>query len=235
MEKNEAQGAGKRAFRQEALTRRELLTKEQREEAGRKILKKLTALPIYQEADGILTYVSFRSEVDTFLLIRHAWEAGKAVFAPKVSGRDMEFFRICSMEDLREGYRGILEPCGMVSCIDWISQNYRKQKNLSETAQHPSEQPRILVCMPGAVFDRECRRIGYGGGFYDRYLTKAEENITGKITRIALAFDCQMFEKIPWEAHDICPHCIITEKEMIWQSDLERKNNSWKTEKSKPI
>lgn len=186
----------KKQVRALALARRDSLTGKQRRSGSDRIVEQLTKLSCYREADALLTYVSFRSEVDTFPLIHRALAEGKAVFTPRVSGRDMEFYRIASVGDLREGYRGILEPQGTDSYVDWVGQS-------------------ALICLPGAAFDRNRHRIGYGGGFYDRYLWKLQERRNDKISTAALTFACQIFEEIPWEAHDICPSCIITEKEII--------------------
>lgn len=191
------QTAAKKRFRREALTKRDGLTAEQRRNYSGRIIKKLIDLPCYVNADAILTYVSFRSEVDTFPLIERAFTDGKAVFAPKVLGKEMDFFRIYSLADLTAGYRGILEPSGRYSYDEW------RGDQLGQCA---------LICMPGAAFDRARHRIGYGGGFYDRYLSG---HLQRKVATAALAFDCQIFEEIPWEAHDIRPKWIITEKERI--------------------
>lgn len=196
----------KKQMRASALAERDGLTEKRRMAASGRITEKLTGLSCYREADAVLTYVSFRSEVNTFLLIRRALTEGKAVFAPKVMGRDMEFFRIFSPDDLREGYRGILEPVEAASYFDWIGH---------------LALPRTLVCMPGAAFDRERHRIGYGGGFYDRYLSEMKKKRAGKAIMAALAFDCQIFEEIPWEAHDVCPDCIVTEKEIIVGKEMD--------------
>lgn len=200
MEKNETQTDRKRKIRREALKRRDYLTKEQRRQASGIILEKLMKQSCYQEANALLAYVSFRSEADTIPLISRALAENKAVFVPKVIGRDMEFFRILSIDDLRKGYQGILEPTGDLSYGD-----YSSQLNSIQT----------LVCLPGAAFDRKRHRIGYGGGFYDRYLSKMMERTTETVTTAALAFDCQIFDEIPWEAHDIRPACIVTESEII--------------------
>ena len=186
----------KKLMRRLALEKRDSLTIEQRESDSRKIMQRLTDLPCYQKADALLTYVSFRSEADTLPLIRLALQDGKAVFAPRVSGRDMEFFRIFSFDDLKEGYQGILEPDTTHSYTDLVSQN-------------------ALLCIPGAAFDKKRHRIGYGGGFYDRYLSGMEESRMEKTIKAAFAFSCQIFEEIPWEFHDICPDFIITEREII--------------------
>lgn len=213
------QTAAKKRFRREALTKRDGLTAEQRRNYSGRIIKKLIDLPCYVNADAILTYVSFRSEVDSFPLIERAFADGKAVFAPKVLGKEMDFFRMYSLADLTEGYRGILEPsCG-------CSYDERNTDQVSQST---------LICLPGAAFDRARHRIGYGGGFYDRYLSRflqdgvnmdavvqprADTDTAGhlqrKVTTAALAYDCQIFEEIPWETHDIRPAHIITETEII--------------------
>lgn len=216
----EEQAAEKKRLRVAALAKRDGLTAQQRRRYSDSIIKNLTSLPCYREADAVLTYVSFRSEVDTIPLIERVFADGKAVFAPKVDGKEMEFYRIFSQSDLAAGYRGILEPVGGLSLDEWIG---------DQTSQ------KILICMPGAAFDRVRHRIGYGGGFYDRYLGRLLQNKecmdmahlqTGTDTvkigqkgaafsTAALAYDCQIFEKIPRNVHDICPARIITETSII--------------------
>lgn len=222
------QTAAKKRFRAAALSARDSLTPEQRKRYSDKIIKNLISLPCYQEADTILTYISFRSEVDTFPLLEQAFADKKAVFAPKVFGKEMAFYRIFSREDLAAGYQGILEPVGGMLFETW--------KN-DQTSQH------VLICLPGAAFDRSCHRIGYGGGFYDRYLSRllqdrdsigagtflqtetdaAAHSRKGtdtvcpqmKYFTAGLSFSCQIFEEIPWETHDIRPERIITQTEII--------------------
>lgn len=204
----------KKEIRREALRRRDSLTAGKRREYSDRIVKKLVSLPCYENADAVLTYISFRGEVDTIPLMERAFADGKAVFAPKVAGRGMEFYRIFSVDDLEEGYRGILEPLDGISYADWISQNQE------------AELFRTLICLPGAAFDRARHRIGYGGGFYDRYLSgclqegenaeaAARRPAGSEVATAALAFDCQIFEEIPWEAHDVCPERIVTEREIL--------------------
>lgn len=218
----------KKRFRAIALEKRDRLTDEERRDYSDRIIKKLTGQSCYREADAVLTYVGFRSEVDTFPLIKQAFADGKAVFAPKVLGKEMDFYRIFSVDDLTAGYRGILEPAGGQLFENW------ENDQMSQFA---------LICLPGAAFDRACHRIGYGGGFYDRYLSRLQqgrERITGKAYLQAetdaaanpragtdvscpqmnyftagLAYNCQIFDKIPWETHDIRPQRIITETEII--------------------
>ena len=107
----------KKRFRTEALAARDGLTPEQRKRYSDRIIRNLIGLPCYQEADAILTYISFRSEVDTFPLTEQAFADGKAVFAPKVLGKEMAFYRIFSRDDLAAGYQGILEPVDRKSVV----------------------------------------------------------------------------------------------------------------------
>lgn len=222
----------KKRFRAKALARRDSLTAQWRRDYSDRIIKKLTSLPCYQDADAVLTYVSFRSEVDTISLMEQAFADGKAVFAPKVLGKEMDFFRIYSLADLTEGYRGILEPSGGQLIDSWIDDQlgqrgkFRTGKPLNTKAADESAfgASSILVCLPGTAFDRAGHRIGYGGGFYDRFLSGFLEKESGtdaaahpqmKFTTVALSFSCQIFETIPCEAHDICLMCVITEKEIF--------------------
>lgn len=225
--------AKKRRFRAAALKKRDSLTPEQRKCYSDRIIKNLINLSCYQNADALLTYISFRSEVDTFPLLERALADGKTVFAPKVNGKEMDFYRIFSADDLTMGYQGILEPVGGQLFEKWIDdqtsqyQNHRKEKLLTtkEVEACPNAISSVLICLPGAAFDRACHRIGYGGGFYDRYLSslwaggengggetdRQTERKTAQFATAALAYNCQVFEEIPWEQHDIRPQQIITE------------------------
>jgi len=105
----------------------------------------------------------------------------------------MKFFYITSLEnDLEEGYYGIREP-------------YEKH-----AANESGDEEKALMLMPGVAFDEERHRIGYGGGFYDRFLEAHP-----KLSRVALAFEFQVKESVPYEAFDICPEKIVTEKRVI--------------------
>ena len=173
----------------------------------------------YREADAVLTYVSYQSEADTRGLIGQAIADGKAVFVPRVSGREMEFWQIGALADLREGYRGIPEPEPKLSFTDWLN-----MRNVTAKTSC-----RVMMWMPGVVFDRKRHRIGYGGGFYDRYLarfaTEREDggedvwaHATGQrliLFTAALAYGCQILDAIPCEAHDIRPDRIVTEGGII--------------------
>ena len=241
----EERTAAKRRIRQAALERRDSLTDKQRRNYSDRIIERLVSLPGYREAEAILTYVSFRSEVNTFPLLDRVFSDGKAVFVPKVSGKEMDFYRIFSEADLTEGYHGILEPSGGQLFDGWMNDQISQRvggrqeqplKNREEQEGEPAVLS-VMICMPGAAFDRACHRIGYGGGFYDRYLSgrsAAAEGAEGKThlcaayLTAALAYDCQVFEEIPWEMHDICPMCVVTEKEIIDGGKTGKEDLLWK-------
>lgn len=187
----------KAEVRAQALALRDGLSETERTRRSKTIVKNLTSNSCYREAQALLVYVSFRSEVDTFLLIEQAFSDEKAVYVPRVSGREMDFFRINALSDLAEGYYGILEP----------------QSHITEV--YSPVAGKALMCMPGAAFDRSHHRIGYGGGYYDRYLSGLSEQAKDTICTAALAYDCQILPEIPWDNHDICPRRIFTETEIL--------------------
>lgn len=189
----------------------------------------IMGMDAYREAEAILAYVSYKSEVDTLMLIRQALSDGKNVFAPKVSGNEMEFWQILSLGDLREGYRGILEPVRSITFPDWIRERHSIASidTVIDKAENCAQEAcKIMMWMPGAVFDKERHRIGYGGGFYDRYLnqlTHTSERTASPeqqgllighftLTTAALAYHCQVLERIPHEEHDRKPDLLITEQ-----------------------
>lgn len=174
----------KRQLRQIYLAKRREL--QNRLEMDQKIRNWVLGSNWYIQARVIYTYVSYRAEADTRNLIDQAWKDGKIVAVPRVSGTDMDFYQIYSREDLEPGIMGILEP-----------------KNHCKKMQEES----TVMIVPGAVFDRNGYRIGYGGGFYDRYLEKYPNHLLA-----ALAYECQLTDKIPIEPWDKKIDYIITEE-----------------------
>lgn len=152
------------------------------------ITEKLMFMDIYRNSGNIISYVSYNHEVDTINLINKSLDIGKKVLVPKVYGNEMLFHRINSISELVPSALGILEP---------------SNDNIIEPEDG-------IMIMPGAAFDRNRNRIGYGGGFYDRYIAGH-----GGLYKIALAYDFQIVPEIPAKAHDIRPDLIITESEII--------------------
>ena len=129
--------------------------------------------------------MDYKQEVGTKAIIKKAWELGKEVAVPKIVGNEMQFFYIKQFSDLTDGYKGILEP----------------------TTLQRADTEDGLVIMPGVAFDKRKNRIGYGKGFYDRFL-----NDHRQLHTIALCFTCQMVENIPIDEYDIRPQVLITEE-----------------------
>lgn len=164
---------------------RQSLSKEEAALKSIAILNKLFESEQYKQADCIYCYIDFQNEVMTMPLIRKAVKDGKRVAVPRIADHAMKFYYITDHSELEEGSYGIMEP--VMSC--------------------PLAQERdAVLIMPGVAFDRENHRIGYGGGYYDRYLQ--EENSHYKI---ALAYEFQIFEHVPYEEHDICPDIVLSE------------------------
>ena len=188
----------KKELRKEILKRRDAMTLEERASQSHEIAKRVIEQKCFQEADKVLLFASFKSEVDTNEIFHTARTLSKDVYYPKVVGEEMEFYLVENLDELVEGYRGIREP------------------REDETKRLIIEN-KICVIMPGAVFDEEGNRIGYGGGYYDRFLQRLEMPEVD-FCKIAIAFDCQMVEKgfIPCEEHDIEMDCIVTEKQNIF-------------------
>ncbi len=177
---------GKKAFRKEVKARRAALSKEQVYQMSQRIAERFLALPQYQEASCIYAYMDCKQEVETGRIIRQAWADGKRVAVPRVRGEVMDYHYIDSFSQLEDGYFGIQEPREELPVA--------KEEN-------------ALMILPGVAFDEALHRVGYGGGFYDRY----QEAYPG-LVRIALAFEFQVFPQVPFEEFDKKPMKIITEK-----------------------
>lgn len=170
--------------------RKREMTKAEIAEKSQMIMDKLARQSCFLEAETLYCYVSYNQEVMTKPLIQRALQAGKKVAVPKVIGNEIEFIYIHSLEDLEAGYQGIEEPVG------------------NEIANEKE----VFMIMPGLAFDTSCNRVGYGGGFYDRYLEKHRES---KIKKIAVAFDFQVLDNLEMEECDWLVDGIITEARMI--------------------
>lgn len=201
-EKNQEEKKSKAAVRTKVLRRRDALTEQERKRYSQDIIGHFTSLPCYRKADALLAYASYRSEVETYALMEQTLSDNKLVFVPKVEGQDMEFYQITELSCLHKGYRDIPEP------------EAEEDKSYSAYLARTKAPQHILLCMPGAAFDLARHRIGYGGGFYDRYLRKlslAGKQIQPVLTTVALAYSCQVLKEIPWESHDVIPDILLTE------------------------
>ena len=170
------------------------MTRTERFEKSMQIFEQLITVPEFKRADRIYTYVSMDNEIDTIMLIDYSLSLEKRVFVPRVSGKDMEFYEISDISELNPGYMGIYEP-----------DINGKEPDYSRTG---------FMCMPGLAFDRSYNRIGYGGGFYDRYLS-----VENKLYKAALAYEAQLLESIPTQDGDVRPDMIVTEESIYRKLD----------------
>ena len=131
----------------------------------------------YRQAKSIYGYLPYNQEVRTVPMLRKAIADGKRVAVPKVFGDEMKFIWLDDLTQVEKGYSGIPEPIADGPVAD------------DDTA---------LVLMPGLAFDPQGHRIGYGGGFYDKFLASEPEHPT-----LALCYDFQLCDKLEPESHDI--------------------------------
>lgn len=191
----------KKEIRKEVLKRRRECPIQTRHTFSEIIAEKIVCHPWFKEAESIYCYVDFDGEVETRNMIETAFKTGKQVYVPKVHGSWMQFYPVMSLNDLKPGSFGILEPV-----ISEKYQNHTKQVS----SENDSALGKALMIMPGIAFDADRNRIGYGRGYYDKYLKEHPGFRT-----IALAFECQIVERIPAETLDIRPQQIITEMRML--------------------
>ncbi len=175
----------KKDIRKRVLKIRDNISKTEWEAWSNRIYEKIVTHSFFLESEFIYCFINYSNEVDTRRIIEKAWELGKTVAVPKIHDNDMYFHVIHGFDELEEGYKGILEP--MTPKFTGVKDG--------------------LMIMPGVAFDKNKNRIGYGKGFYDRFLDKYPQ-----LSTIAIAFDFQVVEQIPFDEHDWNPQILITEE-----------------------
>ena len=180
----------KKQLRTSLLAKRSALDPVERQAHDEAILRRLTAMPEVQAAGTILLYLDFRGEPSSDAMIRWGLAAGKRICAPKtiVEERRLIPLRINDPDDLIHGAYGIREP-------------------------HDTEEARVditdidAVILPGVGFDRRGGRLGYGGGYYDRFLPQ----LRPEVVKIAVAYELQILPEVPLEPHDTKLNALVTE------------------------
>ncbi len=178
----------KEEFRSQSKLYRQNLSLQEKESLESDILKHVLELAEIKKAKTVLCYVSTATEVDTKKLISSLIDEGKTVAVPKcIAGtRDMKFYCISSLEQTEKGTFGVLEP------------NLDKCERLRDF--------RSCACIiPGLMFDSEGFRLGYGKGYYDRFLSK----FSG--TKIGICFEKCCVEKLPHGFYDVAADIVVTE------------------------
>lgn len=174
----------KKELRKELIRRRREMDKNYREEICNLIYNKLIGLPEIIKAEVILTYVSTEIEVDTVKFIKKMLEAGKTVAVPKCEGKNMRFIKISDLDSLKTGAFEIPEPVGDNEITDF--------KN--------------SVCItPALAFNENGFRLGYGGGYYDRFA----ESYNG--VSVGICYE-EFIGEIPLSEYDLPVKILITEK-----------------------
>ena len=183
------------SIRSQILSKRDHLSFSAISYLSKKIINSLRKLEEYKNSRMPLIYVSFRSEVNTHQLIRDRLSGGLKAAIPKTdfTNRRLEIYLLKDWgKGLRPGAYGILEPDVKVASLIRPSQI-------------------DMVVIPGSVFDRQCGRYGYGGGYFDRFLSLEAP----QALRIGLAFSFQVLPKIPLKTHDQRMDIIVTENEIL--------------------
>lgn len=180
----------KSCLRKNLIKLRDEMPKERRKEKDSVIYERIINSDSYKSSKLLFVFVSYGSEVDTHKLIKHALGSGKRVCVPKVidKANGMKAVEIRCWSDLSESYRGILEP-------ELKENHVIEEKNID------------LVIAPGVAFDNNGGRLGYGGGFYDRFLLKLKE----ECHIIAICYKEQIVNELPIDEHDVKINCIITD------------------------
>lgn len=188
----------KAILRKEILNLRNLLSKDEVSQKSYEIIKNLKSLEEYKSGRLIMCYVDFNNEVMTKAFIDQSIEEGKRILVPAIADTTAGKKEMCAAEiasvksDLEPGAYGILEP---------------KKNNLKKV--EPSEID--LVVVPGVVFNTDGHRIGYGAGYYDRFLKKLRSGCV----KVGVAFEIQVLTQIPVDKHDVPVEILITENGII--------------------
>lgn len=185
----------KKAFRTEILEKRKNMSQEELEKKSSSIAKALFSTDFYRNSKHVMIYVDFRNEVRTEEIIKTALKEGKSVVIP-ISVMESKQLILSKLFDydkeLETGTYGILEP---------------KSEFIREVVPELID----LILVPGVAFDKRGYRIGYGGGYYDRFLS----NIQKSVPKIALAFDLQIVPHVKEGKYDIPMDYVITEEKII--------------------
>lgn len=173
----------KKALRAHIREKKRAMTMEEIEARSAKLAQLFLASDYYKNAKSVYGYMPYNQEVRTTSMMEQVLKDGKTLALPKVYGDRMEFIVVTDLSQVAEGYCGIPEPIhdGPIAA--------------DETA---------LVLMPGMAFDKEGHRMGYGGGFYDKFLAKEPNHPT-----LALCYEFQLLPHLETEAHDIPVDCVL--------------------------
>ncbi len=179
----------KKSIRKLVKEKKDILSRTERQNLDSIIFNKVINSEDYKNSDTIFIFVSYNNEVDTHKIIKQALKDEKVLCVPRIISKEegMDIVQIKTFEDLKQGSYGILEP--------------------KDSKLKVEEKSIDLSYLPGLAFDIKGGRVGYGGGFYDRFLVKVREDSK----KIGLAYKFQVFSEVPMDKHDVFIDGIITD------------------------
>lgn len=189
---------------------RDELPEERRRAASDAIAERLFSSLWYDKAEEILVYSAIRSEVDLSAFCARARADGKRLFFPKVQGDTMDFFQVDSESQLCLGAFGVREPRTGGDEKECETAENCGERVYAGRIWNGSYSANIPILVPGVAFSRAGVRIGYGKGYYDRYLAAHEE-----LFPVGICFEAQLVDVIPAEPCDRPMKLIITERETL--------------------
>ncbi|MCE5303205.1 MAG: 5-formyltetrahydrofolate cyclo-ligase [Planctomycetaceae bacterium] len=181
----------KQRLRKEASSRRAQQPDPDR--VSRDILERLAALPEWGRATTVMFYVDVRHEVRTRWFFESVWSQGRRLVVPYCEQGQLGLFRLERLDELSPGTMGVLEPKPLL-------------RELDDRGVEPAELD--LIVIPGVAFDREGHRLGYGMGYYDKFLHR----IRSDTMKLGVCFESQLFAEIPVLPHDIVMDAVVTER-----------------------
>jgi len=184
----------KKLLRQQAQKRRESLNWLEVQGKSHEITQRVLLLPEYKKARVVMVYLAINNEVDTHAIILNAWQQKKKVLIPvcQPASKTLMLSELRSLDELIPGTWGIPEP---------------KKEYLRLTEPQETE----LAIIPGLAFDIHGTRLGYGAGYFDRFLP----NLPANCPKVAITYELSLTEYLPRESHDIPMDYIITEANTI--------------------
>lgn len=184
-------GEEKAMLRQKLLHRRAAL--KNRKDRDKAIYNRILMNKQYRTAENIFIYISKSEETDTKALIEYSLESGKRLFAPYCmpDSTEMQFYRFHSLEELRPGGFGVLQP-------DPASGGMARRSDMEGA----------LCIVPGLAFDRTGARLGYGKGYYDRFLSR------NHIFRMGICYEAFVLDTVPVQPHDIRMQAVLTDERL---------------------
>ena len=173
----------KKELRRQIREQKRAMSEEEIVAASERLGELFLNCPQYKDAKTIYGYLPYNQEVRTVPMLEQAMKDGKRVAVPKCYGEEMRFIYMEDLSKVEKGYANIPEP----------------------VADEPvAQDPTALVLMPGMAFTRDGKRMGYGGGFYDKFLAAEPDHPT-----VALCYAFQMVEDLPTEDYDIPVDCVL--------------------------